>query len=127
MAAAGKHQGALLVVVDDDAAVRSSLKFSFELEGFDVRTFAGAKELFDEPDFSAFSCVIVDQNMPGMTGLALISELRARKVMVPAILITSHPSDIISQQATKAGVPIVEKPFLGNTLFRQVLSAVERN
>jgi FixJ family two-component response regulator len=52
-----------------------------------------------------------------MTGLDLISKLRARAVAAPAILVTSHPTVTVRQRAARAGIRIVEKPFLGNVLI----------
>ena len=58
----------LVIVVDDDAAVRNSLKFLLEIDGFAVRTYESAQELVREGDSSDCRCFIVDQDMPHMTG-----------------------------------------------------------
>jgi FixJ family two-component response regulator len=58
--------------------------------------------------------------MPGISGLDLVSRLRARRVSAPAILITSHPTAAVISRAADAGVPIVEKPFLGNALIDSI-------
>ena len=79
----------LVVVVDDDEAVRDSLRFSFVIEGFAVRAFSSGQQLLAETSLPAGDCFVVDQNMPGMSGLDLISTLRARNLTAPAILITS--------------------------------------
>jgi FixJ family two-component response regulator len=55
--------------------------------------------------------------MPSMNGLDLISRLRARDVEAPAILMTSHPTATVRERAAKAGIRIVEKPFVGNALI----------
>jgi FixJ family two-component response regulator len=113
--------GLLVIVVDDDVAVRNSLKFSLEVEGFMVRVYAGASELLREAELpGGGSCLVVDQNMPGMNGLDLVAHLRARAVAVPAILMTSSPTRALSERASKAGVAIVEKPFLGATLVDRI-------
>lgn len=115
--------GLVVAIVDDDAAVCSSLKFSLELEGFMVRTYASAAELLAANDFGAFNCLVIDQRMPAMSGMELIAELRDRKVRTPAILIISHPSAALSARASSAGVPIVEKPLLGNALLERIREA----
>lgn len=115
--------GLVVAIVDDDAAVCSSLKFSLELEGFTVRTYASAAELLTANDFGAFNCLVIDQRMPAMSGMELIAELRDRKVRTPAILIISHPSAALSARASSAGVPIVEKPLLGNALLERIREA----
>ena len=66
----------LIFVVDDDAAVRNSLKFSLEVDGFAVRTYAGAEELLGADDLAESHCLIVDQDMPRVTGLELVAALR---------------------------------------------------
>jgi two-component system, LuxR family, response regulator FixJ len=106
-----------VVVVDDDPAVCNSLKFSLEIEGLTVRSYATGAELLRADDLALCSCLVVDQNMPGINGLDLIGLLRARHIVAPAILITSHPSPSLRERARTAGVPIVEKPLLGNTLL----------
>lgn len=113
----------LIAVVDDDAAVCSSLKFALELEGFRVRTFTGGAELLRAPELVACQCFVVDQKMPGMSGIELIGKLRERNIAAPAILTVSQPSAALSVRAANAHVPIVEKPLLGNALLDRIREA----
>ena len=119
-------QSDIIVVVDDDAAVRKSLKFSLEVEGFVVRTYERAEELLSETTFPACRCLVVDQKLPGLSGVDLISKLREREVLVPAILITTHPSLALKMRAASVGVAIVEKPLLGSTLLDGIHQAITR-
>jgi FixJ family two-component response regulator len=121
-----KAKDPVVVVVDDDPAVCGSLKFSLELEGFSVRTFRNGADLLQEGNLEDCSCFVVDQRMPGMSGMELIAKLRERKVATPAILIISQPSDALSMRAAKAAVPIVEKPFLSNMLIDKIREACHR-
>jgi FixJ family two-component response regulator len=105
-----------VLVVDDDSAVRNSLKFSLELEGFTVRLYADGRELLDDPHLPARGCLVLDQVMPGMTGLEVVDALRHRGISNPAVLITSNASRQICQRAAAAGVAVIEKPFFGNAL-----------
>jgi len=114
----------IIVVVDDDAAVRSSLKFSLEIDGFVVRTYASAEEFLSLGDRSDLQCLIVDQNMPRMTGLELIAALRKQGLKVPALLVSGHLTPTITRQASAAGIPTIEKPFLGNGLIDSIRAAV---
>lgn len=112
-------QRPVIVVVDDDPAVCSSLKFSLELEGFAVKTYRDGPELLDTGDLDG-DCFVVDQRMPRMSGMELIESLRARKVTKPFILVISHRSPVLSARAAKAGIPIIEKPFLSNALIELI-------
>jgi FixJ family two-component response regulator len=114
---------ALVIVVDDDLAVRNSLKFSLEIEGFRVQIYDGAGELLNAPAPRACACFVVDQNMPGMTGLDLIARLRERHGWTPAILITTHPQPALKERAERANIRIVEKPLLGNALVDCIRAA----
>jgi len=116
----------VVVIVDDDPAVCGSLKFSLELEGFVVRAYGNADE-FLGADESAYDCLVVDQRMPGMSGVELIAKLRTLEVRTPAILLISQPNPALAARAAKAAVPIVEKPLLGNALLERIREACARN
>jgi two-component system, LuxR family, response regulator FixJ len=113
----------LVAVIDDDAAVCSSLKFSLELEGFAVCTFPNGAALLRFRDLDLCDCLVIDQRMPEMTGMDLINVLRQRSLSTPIILIISLPSIALSAWATKAAIPIVEKPLFGNTLVEHIREA----
>jgi two-component system, LuxR family, response regulator FixJ len=115
--------GAVVIVVDDDSAVRNSLKFSLEIEGFVVRTYASGADLLGGDDLPFCRCIVVDQKMAGMTGLDLIAKLRNRHILAPAILITSQPNTYVAERAARANIPIVEKPLLGNALMDRIRDA----
>jgi two-component system, LuxR family, response regulator FixJ len=117
----------LVIVVDDDVAVRNSLKFSLEVEGFAVRAYSGGIELLKDSELLRGGCLVIDQNMPGMQGLDLVAQLRARDVAMPAILITSSPTAALSERAAKAGVAIVEKPLLGTALLDRIRDQFSRD
>lgn len=117
----------LIAVVDADAAVCSSLKFALELEGFRVSTFTGGAELLRAPEIVACQCFVVDQKMPGTSGLDLIGTLRERHIAAPAILIISQPSVALTVRAASLRVPIVEKPLLGNALLDRINEVCRRH
>jgi len=113
----------LVLVIDDDPAVRNSLKFSLEVEGFTVRDYSSANELLRESEIVDAGCLVIDYHLPEMNGLEVLNRLRQRRVAVPAILITSHPSAFVRRRAAEAGVAIVEKPLLGNALVEGIRNA----
>jgi two-component system, LuxR family, response regulator FixJ len=115
----------VILVVDDDAAVRNSLKFMMEVEGFEVRAYSNAHELLSEDNLPDSSCLVVDYHMPAMNGLGLVAVLRDRRVSIPAILMTAHPDENMRKQAAAAGIPIVEKPLLGTRLLDSVREAFD--
>ena len=119
----GAAKRPIIAVVDDDPAVCGSLKFALELEGFAVRTYHSGAEFMGAGDIEGFNCFVIDQRMPGMTGMELVEVLRARRVLTPAILIISHPNAALSARALKAAIPIVEKPLLGNALVERIREA----
>ncbi|HEY8616327.1 response regulator transcription factor [Phenylobacterium sp.] len=114
----------LVIVVDDDPAVRSSLQFALELEGFAVETLDCGEALLtrDLPERDA--CLVLDERMPGIGGLAALARLRGRQVALPALLITSNPKRAVRQAAAAAGVPIVEKPLVGDALSGWIRAAL---
>jgi FixJ family two-component response regulator len=123
MPRSGAGRDSFVFVVDDDPAVLSSLKFSLELEGFLVRAYARPAELLDAGDLLDAGCLVLDYNLPEMTGLDLLQQLRDRHVAAPAVLITSHPTRVLRDRAAAAGVPIVEKPLFGSALTDRVRDA----
>jgi two-component system response regulator FixJ len=117
----------VVIVVDDDPAVRNSLRFSLEIEGFAVRDYSGGMELLNDPERPHGGCLVIDHHMPGMNGLDVVAKLRDRHVSVPAILITSQPTPALSRRAAMAGVSIVEKPLLGNALVDRIRDMFRRD
>ena len=113
----------VILVVDDDPAVRNSLTFALEVEGFEVRAYSGAHDLLNNAILPTASCLVTDYHMPAMNGLELVAQLRDRRVSIPAILITSFPNDNLRDRAATAGIPIVEKPVLGSCLVDSIYDA----
>jgi two-component system, LuxR family, response regulator FixJ len=111
----------VLLVLDDDPAVRDSLNFSLGIEGFDVRVYASPKEFLNDNSLPAFgSCLIVDYHMPEMNGLDVIAKLRERQSSMPAILMTGLLDAKLRQRASAVGVLFVEKPIRGTALIECV-------
>jgi two-component system, LuxR family, response regulator FixJ len=115
---AGSH---LVLVVDDDLAVRESFKFAFELEGLEVHACAGGVDLLGHPHLMRADCLVLDYHMPGMDGFAVLRALKARDCRVPVILITGNATAAVRHRAAIAGVRhVVEKPLLDSKLIESI-------
>jgi two-component system response regulator FixJ len=115
---------AVVLVVDDDAALTEALKFAMELEGFAVETYPDAESLLKVNAFPKRGCMVIDVKLPGIDGLELLRRLRARQVTLPAVLITTHPPSALRIHAAAADVPIVEKPLLRDELMDTVRTLI---
>jgi two-component system response regulator FixJ len=104
-------------VVDDDAAMRDSLRMLLEAAGFAVRTFDSASAFLASGPMG-LGCVLTDVRMPEIDGLALLRRLRERGVHLPVIVMTGQGDIAIAVQAMKAGaIDFLEKPFDDATLI----------
>ena len=116
--------GRTVLIVDDDPAVRSSLQFCLEVEGFLVRAYSCGSDLLNDQNMPQSGCLVIDYRLPNMNGLDLLSELRRRKIMLPAILVTTHPSASVRAQTAAAGAVLIEKPLLNEALFEGIRAAM---
>jgi two-component system, LuxR family, response regulator FixJ len=112
--------GETIVIVEDDADLLHALCFSFELEGWDVVTHATAEALLAGPPLPDKGCLVIDQVLPGLSGLDLLSRLRAKGIGLPAIIITTNPGPQIRARSAECGARIVEKPLLDGALIEAV-------
>ena len=103
----------VILVVDDDAAVRHALGELMESAGFAVCAFSNGHDLLNEASLPAIGCLVVDYQMPEMNGLELVSALRGRGVSIPAILFTGNPTKYVRDRAAAIAVLVIEKPGLG--------------
>jgi FixJ family two-component response regulator len=115
----------VVVLVDDDKAVRDSLKFALELDGLQVHACDSPDSALAYPNMGEASCLVVDYKMPHMDGFALYLAIIARGPCPPAIMITAPLTDTLRQRASAAGFfSILEKPLLNNVLERHVRAAM---
>ena len=115
-----------VLVVDDDAAVRHSLKFVLELEGLSVRLYEGGAALLADADLPATGCLVVDYRMPAMDVVELMDRLRRRRVDLPAILITAKATRDLRERAARSGYrQVLEKPLEDGRLVDGIRCALE--
>jgi two-component system, LuxR family, response regulator FixJ len=120
------HRRHLILIVDDDQAVRDSLQFALQLEGLSVRVHRGGTTLLADPDLSKARCLILDERNPCMDGFALLGRLQALNISLPAILLTNHATPRIKARAKSAGVRLVlEKPLMDNALADNIRLILE--
>jgi FixJ family two-component response regulator len=112
----------LVIIVDADDGLRDALRFSLELEGYRVELCDSAEALLAEAIPSGRVCLVLDQHLPGISGLAALEALRSRDAAPPAVLLASQPRNVLRTAAEAAGVALVEKPLLSGAL----LHAIER-
>jgi len=105
-----------IAIVEDDTALRDAIAFSLTAEGYSVRLFEAAEELRAEKALDDIACFVIDQKLPGMAGLPLIQELSRRGDAARCVLITTRPEAAVREACWALGVPIVEKPILGESL-----------
>ncbi|HKG94670.1 MAG TPA: response regulator [Gemmatimonadaceae bacterium] len=105
-------------IVDDDDSIRQSLRQLLRAADFDALTFASAEEFLASPDRGDVDCLIVDVNLPGMSGVALVRALADAGDRTPAVLITARDdSKTLELLRHAAPVPHLRKPFGDEALF----------
>lgn len=111
----------LVHVVDDDAAIRESLRWLLEGEGLVVMTYASAEEFLTTFSDEQPGCAIIDLRMPGMSGLELQEVLARRHIRLPLVFVTAHGDVSLAVKAMRRGaVDFVEKPFTDAHLVEAV-------
>ncbi len=120
-----------IFIVDDDEAVRDSLRWLLEANGYRVKSFSGAEEFLQAYDPEQVGVLIVDVRMPGMSGLELQETLIARQAPLPIVFITGHGDVPMAVSTMKKGaVDFLEKPFnesdLREIVARMLEDAAER-
>jgi FixJ family two-component response regulator len=114
-----------VLVVDDDAAVRSALKFALEVEGFRVRLYDTSSALLADQDLPDRACMVIDFRMPCIDGLELVKRLRERHIDLPAILISARVNDQLRGRASLGGIScVLEKPLSDEALVECIREAL---
>jgi two-component system response regulator FixJ len=115
-------------VVDDDTAVRQGLRFMLRAAGYSVEAFPSARSFLEDYDPRRGGCLLLDVQMPQMTGLELQQRLNVRGWRIPVIFITGHGSVPLAIAAMKAGAfDFIEKPLREDTLLESIERALHWN
>lgn len=119
---------ARVFLVDDDAAIRDALYLLLQLRGIDTEVYASAAEALEAISLESRGCVLTDLRMPGLTGLELMGELRAKQVSLPVVMLTAHGDVATTRAALRGGAfDFLEKPVDEDILVDVVRHAINED
>ena len=114
-------------LIDDDAAIRHALELFLESAGYQVSAYASGREFLESYDNDIEGVLLLDQRMPGMSGMELQRRLAQLGVYLPIIFITGHGDIQMSVAAMKAGaMDFLEKPFDNSELLKRIEEALRK-
>jgi two-component system response regulator FixJ len=123
-----KEKPATVFVVDDDEAVRTSLRLLLKSVGLPVETYAAAQEFLDQFDPDRAGCLVLDIRMPGISGLELQQHLNDQHSIMPIVFITGHGDVPMAVEAMQAGaVDFIQKTFRDQDLIDRINRALEKD
>jgi two-component system, LuxR family, response regulator FixJ len=115
-------------LVDDDRAVRDSLRFLMKSVGHRIECFGSAEDFLESYDPDLAGCLVLDVRIPGMSGIELMGKLAKIGCRLPVIIITGHADVPMAVQAMKDGaLYVLEKPFKDQVLLDLIHAAFEKN
>jgi two-component system response regulator FixJ len=118
---------AVVHLIEDDEGVRQALAFLLSASGLAVRVYESAVAFLDALPTLQTGCVVTDVRMPGMDGLELQRQLKARGIELPVIVMTGHGDVPLAVEAMKAGaIDFLEKPFNDEILLSAIRVAIDR-
>jgi len=114
-----------VAVVDDDDAVRDSLRCLLEAAGFSAVTFGSARDFLSRARLAEVACVLIDQHMPHTTGIELLTHMQANLPEMPVAMMTGSPSAELTRRAFELGAwEVLEKPLKEEVLLAFVARAI---
>src|SRR6266850_7205071 len=118
-------KGVVISIIDDNASIRMALKRLIESIGLCAADFASAEEFLVSCRSQDSACLILDLNLPGMSGLELQSQLHVSNPDVPLVFISARFDENARAQALRAGaISFLQKPFIEEDLFRAINSSL---
>lgn len=118
----------LIHVIDDDASFRAAIERRLKFAGYKVETYSSAQQLLDRlPNIEEPGCILLDVQMPGLTGLELQNRLAERGSILPIIFVTGYSDTPTTVRAIKAGAEdFLTKPASSEQLIEAIERAVAR-
>lgn len=116
-----------LCLIDDDEAIRTSLRLLMRDAKIPLVAFASGREFLEKAQQDEIGCILVNQRMPGMSGSQLLEHLRDKGVPIPIIFLTGYADVPFAVQMTRGGAfDVLEKPFQENVLLERIQDAFAR-
>jgi FixJ family two-component response regulator len=123
-----KEMPPTVFVVDDDDAVRDSLRLLLKSAGITCEPYGSAQDFLSHYDPAQAGCLVLDVRMPGMSGLEMQQQLNVRGAMLPVIFITGHGDIPMAVEAMQHGAfDFLQKPFRDQELLDRVQRALARD
>jgi FixJ family two-component response regulator len=123
-----RESDAIIAIVDDDPSAREGLSRLIRSVGLRVETFASAQEFLARPRTEAPGCLVLDLELPGLSGLDLQKRMAELELEIPTVFLTGHGDIPASVQAMKAGaVEFLTKPFEEQQILKAIQEAIERD
>jgi len=115
--------GGRVLVIDDDESMREAIESLLDAAGYESTAYASAEDLLVADGVTDALCVITDIKLPAMSGIELLTELRARAARPPVIIITAHDRPGLRDDALRRGASAyLPKPFPGSALLAAIES-----
>jgi FixJ family two-component response regulator len=119
------RHGHVVILVEDDAGLRGALERVLRASGFEAQSYASAEAALADRRLAWADCLVVDLNLPAMSGLDLVDRVRQHGVAVPTVLITAHDEPRVRDEVKSRGIEhFLAKPFLGSALVRLLDSVI---
>ena len=116
----------IVAIIDDDSMVRAGFQDCMESAGYSVEAFGSAEEFLESPRGRDPSCLIVDIQLPGLSGLELQGKLAEMESPTPIVFVTAHGTDANRQQALRGGAAaLLSKPVRREELLATVRAAFQ--
>jgi two-component system, LuxR family, response regulator FixJ len=123
-----KECAPVVFIVDDDEAVRSSLRLLLKSVGLVPSALGSAREFLDKYDPAQHGCLVLDVRMPEMSGLELQEQLNLKGAVLPVIFITGHGDVPMAVEAMQAGAfDFLQKPFRDQDLIDRIQRALDKD
>lgn len=117
---------ATVFVVDDDEAMRDSIRWLLESVNLGATLFSCANDFLESCDPGQEGCLLLDVRMPGMSGMELLETLKSSGILLPVIMITGHGDVPMAVRALKHGaMDFIQKPFNAQELLDRVHAALK--